>query len=537
MPVLTYLAEQPLITLILILVVGLAAGKVKVLGISLGTAAVLFVAIALSAMNPAIQIPSLVFQLGLAMFVYAIGLTAGGQFFADFRIRGWRLSAFALVLVAGIVALTVGLIRLLGLQPETGAGMFAGALTSTPAMAEIVSALEEIHPERAGNVVIGYSLAYPGAVIGAIAIAAVGASVLRVNHDDDARKEGLQPESPIWRAFRLPPELPARTVAELPVNTGHHILATRIVDSSGNHTLAHPTTELRPGMVLVVVGTGEALDAVAPLLGQEVEVDIHSGGLDYRRLTVSSAAVAGRTIGELNTLDNGFLIARLRRGDADVVPTDDEVLNYSDRVRVVASPKRIREVSRYFGDSERSLADLDLLPFTLGLLVGLLLGEIPIPLPGGQTLSLGFGGGPIVAGLVLGALNRTKIVNWQIPYHANRTISTLGLALFLAGVGTTAGAGFRAALTDPESLKYIGAGFLLTVVEVLVCAACGALFLRLTWDESMGMSAGINTNPAVLSYLTGQTGTELPTRGYATVYPTAMIVKILAGQVLLLLVL
>lgn len=537
MPVLNYLAEQPLITLVLILVVGLAAGKVKVLGISLGTAAVLFVAIALSAMNPEIQIPSLLFQLGLAMFVYAIGLTAGGQFFADFRTRGWRLSIFALLLISGLVLLTVLLIRMFGLAGASGAGMFAGSLTSTPAMAEIVSALEEIHPERAGDVVIGYSLAYPGAVLGAIAIAAVGAKLLGVDHDEEARKEGLQPEPPTWRAFRLPPDLPAETIGELPKNTGHHILATRIVDSSGKHTLAHPSTKLLPGMVIVVNGTAETLDAVEPLLGEEVDVDIHSGGLDYRRLTVSSSAVAGRTIGELNTLDNGFLIVRLRRGDSDVVPTEDEVLNYSDRVRVVASPKRIRKVSRYFGDSERSLADLDLLPFTLGLLVGLMIGEIPIPLPGGQTLSLGFGGGPIVAGLVLGALNRTKVVNWQIPYHANRTISTLGLALFLAGVGTTAGAGFREALTDLASLKYVAAGFLLTAAGVLACAVCGRLFLRLTWDESMGMSAGINTNPAVLSYLNGQTGTELPTRGYATVYPTAMIVKILAGQVLLLLVL
>lgn len=145
MPVLNYLAEQPLITLVLILVVGLAAGKVKVLGISLGTAAVLFVAIALSAMNPEIQIPSLLFQLGLAMFVYAIGLTAGGQFFADFRTRGWRLSIFALLLISGLVLLTVLLIRMFGLAGASGAGMFAGSLTSTPAMAEIVSALSLIH--------------------------------------------------------------------------------------------------------------------------------------------------------------------------------------------------------------------------------------------------------------------------------------------------------------------------------------------------------------------------------------------------------
>lgn len=260
-------------------------------------------------------------------------------------------------------------------------------------------------------------------------------------------------------------------------------------------------------------------------------------GLMFRRLTLSNPNVAGKTVGELDTVAHGFTIARVRRGDSDIAPSDDLVLNYSDRVRVVTTPERLPEVNRFFGDSERSLADLNLLPFALGLLAGLLLGAIPIPLPGGSSVSLGFGGGPILMGLILGALTRTGKVNWQIPYHANRTLSTLGLAIFLAGVGTTAGGGFRDALTDPASLSYIGVGFLITVVVYLVSAVFGMLVLRLTWDESMGMAAGASTNPAVLSYLNEQTGTELAARGYATVYPTAMVGKIIAGQLLVLLLL
>ena len=174
---------------------------------------------------------------------------------------------------------------------------------------------------------------------------------------------------------------------------------------------------------------------------------------------------------------------------------------------------------------------------TLGLLLGLLLGAIPVPLPGGSVLSLGFGGGPIVAGLVLGALHRTGPVTWTMPYHAVNTVSTLGLALFLAGVGTTAGAGFRDALTDPSSLTYMAAGFAVTLASALLCAVIGMLVLRLRWDEAMGVAAGATTNPAIISYLNGQTGTELATRGYATVYPTAMIGKIIASQILLLLLL
>jgi len=534
--VLDFLAAQPLIALIAILTVGLALGKIRILGISLGAAAVLFVALGLSTANPDIQIPPLVFQLGLAMFVYAIGLTAGERFFAEFRTRGWRLTLFMIALLTSLVGLSVALVKGLGLQATTGAGMFAGALTSTPGMAAIVAMVEQTDPAAAGEPVIGYSLAYPGAVLGSILVAAVGAALLKVDHIGDARAEGLIIAPLEWDGLRIGPGITG-TVSQLPALAGADVIATRIVHGPHDHTLAAPTDELHEGMVLVINGTHEAIAAAQAALGEPVEVSIEGTDLVYKRLTVSNPRIVGRTLAQLNTVDAGFQIARIRRGDSDVVPAADDVLNYSDRVRVVAAPNRMAEVRTYLGDSERSLAAPDLLPFALGLLLGLLLGAIPVPLPGGSVLSLGFGGGPIVAGLVLGALHRTGPVTWTMPYHAVNTVSTLGLALFLAGVGTTAGAGFRDALTDPSSLTYMAAGFAVTLASALLCAVIGMLVLRLRWDEAMGVAAGATTNPAIISYLKGQTGTELATRGYATVYPTAMIGKIIASQILLLLLL
>ena len=541
MAVLSYLATQPLIALILILLLGLAAGKVRLFNISLGPAAVLFVALGLSALNPDIKLPPLLFQLGLAMFVYAIGLSAGAQFFAEFRTRGWRLNLFmaGLLLVVGVVCFLV--VSGLGLDAVKGAGMFAGVLTSTPAMAAIVAMAEGIDPARAGDAVIGYSLVYPGAVLACILVAAVGANVLKVDHVEDAKKEGLIVAPLGWRALRLREDVvaahPGLRVGDLAGLVAAPVVVTRIVAGPRDHELADPGRAVTVGMVVVINGTQEALDVAEAALGHQVEADLHGSGLEFRRLTVSNPDVEGRTIGELDTVAHGFSIARLRRGDMDIVPRPEEVLHYSDRVRVVAAPQRMREVNAFFGDSERKLADVDLLPFALGLLGGLLIGAIPIPLPGGNTLALGFGGGPIVAGLILGALGRSGAVHWKIPYHANRTISALGLALFLAGVGTTAGAGFRAALTDVSSLIFVGVGFVITVVAALVTALVTMKTMHLTWDEAMGVMAGGTTNPAIISYLNGQTGTELPTRGYATVYPTAMVGKILVGQVLLLLLL
>jgi len=535
--VLDFLVAQPLVALVAILTVGLALGKIRVLGISLGAAAVLFVALGLSTVDPGIQIPPLLYQLGLAMFVYAIGLTAGAQFFAEFRSRGWRLTLFMVALLATLVGVAYGAVKLLGLNELIGVGMFAGALTSTPGMAAVVEMVEGgtlVDASRSAEPVIGYSLAYPGAVIGSILVAAVGAALLKVNHVEDARKEGLIIAPLQWDGVLIGPGVEG-TVAQLPTLAGAEIIATRIVNGPHDHRLAAPTDRLHEGMVLLINGTQEAITTAQRTLGQPAQVTIEGTDLVYKRVTVSNPRVVGRRIEDLDTFSAGFQIARIRRGDADEVPHPDDVLNYSDRVRVVAPPNRMAEVRAFLGDSERSLAAPDLLPFALGLLAGLLLGFIPVPLPGGSVLSLGFGGGPIVAGLILGALHRTGPVTWTMPYHAVHTLSTLGLSLFLAGVGTTAGAGFRKALTDPSSLTVMAAGLFITVVSALISAVVGMLVLRLTWDESMGVAAGATTNPAIISYLNGQTGTELATRGYATVYPTAMIGKIVASQILLLL--
>ncbi|MDO5512834.1 aspartate:alanine exchanger family transporter [Corynebacterium sp.] len=536
---LDFLAAQPLVALIAILTVGLALGKIRVLGISLGAAAVLFVALGVSTANPDIQIPPLLYQLGLAMFVYAIGLSAGAAFFAEFRTRGWRLTLFMVVLLATLVGVSYAVIRLLGLSDLIGAGMFAGALTSTPGMAAIVDMVEGgalIDASRAGEPVIGYSLAYPGAVIGSILVAAIGARLLRVDHVADATKEGLIIAPLQWDGVVIGPGIEG-TIAQLPTLADAEIIATRIVRGPLDHTLAAPTDRLHEGMVLLINGTREAIEKAQRTLGQPTQVGIEGTDLVYKRITVSNPRVVGRRIADLDTVSAGFQIARIRRGDAEEVPHPEDVLNYSDRVRVVTPPNRMAEVRAFLGDSERSLAAPDLLPFALGLLAGLLLGSIPLPLPGGSVLSLGFGGGPIVAGLILGALHRTGPVTWTMPYHAVNTLSTLGLSLFLAGVGTTAGVGFKEALTDPSSLTVMAAGLFITVASALICAVVGMVVLRLTWDESMGVAAGATTNPAIISYLNGQTGTELATRGYATVYPTAMIGKIVASQILLLLVL
>ena len=529
--VLNFLASSPLLSLFVIMAVGLAIGKIKIFGISLGAAAAMFVALGLSTANPDIQIPPLVYQFGLAIFVYAIGLSFGPSFVREFKTRGWKLTVFMLGMLVILVAVGFGLIRAFGLSTPEATGMFAGSLSSTPGMAAVVEMVGDSTP------VVGYSLAYPGAVIGAILVAAIGAKVVKVNHEEDARAEGMIPAELVAKGVRLTKNF-NDTAGHIYRVTGQTVVATRIISDEERHRLAVPEMPLCEGEAYLLNGSEEAVDKAIEVLGEEHPVELtEDAGLKYTRVTVSNPDIAGKSIREIKALDHGFIIARVRKGDKDLVPHPDTVLNYSDRVRVVTSPSRLPYVRKYLGDSEAALGNADLLSMAIGLTLGMLLGLIPIPMPGGSTLQLGFGGGPVVVGLLLGYLNRTGPLNWQMPFHTRETISNMGLTLFLAGVGTSAGASFRDALTDPSSLTIMGVGLIITLTSAILIGVIGMLVLKLKWDEAMGCAAGMTTNPAVFAYIRDQTGTELAGRGWATVYPTTIIGKIIASQVLLLLLL
>ncbi|WP_151549920.1 MULTISPECIES: aspartate:alanine exchanger family transporter [Corynebacterium] len=534
-----YLAANPLIALMAILALGYLLGKVNVAGISLGSAAVLFVSIAFSAVEPEIQLPPLLYTFGLALFVYAIGLSFGAQFFAEFRSRGWKISALAALVLTGVIVLAYVGVKFLGLDAAQGAGSMTGAVTSTPGMAAIVETMKAsgiTDPEALALPVIGYSLAYPGGVLGLILVAAVGAKLRKVDHVADAKEAGVITEDLHLTGLELGPIEPG-TVAEVLRPTGAEVVATRLIhhEDPEHQTLITADTEVSSGDVLLIHGTQEELRRATHILGREVHFPIDDHNLDYRRFSVSNPQIVGRTIDELGLAEKRFLIARVRRGDSDFIPTPTTRLEYSDKVRVVTPTHKMAEARTFFGDSENALGNFDFFPFFLGLLAGLLVGMIPIPMPGGLTLSLGFGGGPILVGLILGWRGRTGRLQWIVPFQANKIFINIGLALFLAGVGTTAGAGFAAALSDVESLLYVGFGLVLTLVAAIAMAVLGAWVLGAKWDETMGMAGGISTNPAIIAYLNAQTGTDLAARGYATVYPVGMIGKIIGAQVLFLL--
>lgn len=527
------LRQNPMVVLFLVIGFGYLLGKVRLGGFSLGVAAVLFAGLAVSAWDPRLALPEIVYELGLVVFVYATGLAAGPGFVNALRRRGWRENLLvAAVLVGSGVLAAVAAVGF-GIDRRMAAGMFTGAFTNTPALAGVVESLggDDATP------VIGYSLTYPLGVLGVIAVISL---LERRWHPNQTAETASTSGRPGVRAWTIRVTRQGRpTVRSLAEQANAQVRVSR-VRLNGETRLARPDDELVPGTLCTVVGDREAVRRAADWLGERVEADhlpLDRRHLESRRLWVSNSQVAGRTLATLGLPgDYEVVITRVRRGDADMVATADTILELGDRVRVVGSPRRLDQVAKLFGDSYHRASEVNILSFAIGIGLGLLLGMVAVPLPGGSEFSLGAAGGTLLVALVLGALGRTGPVVWQLPYGVGTTLRQIGVVLFLAGIGTRAGSNLRGAFSDPASLRVIAVGGALTVLAAALILVIGHRLLGVPFDRLTGILAGSQTQPAVLAFAAERYPPgEAPNLGYATVYPMAMIVKIIVVQIVLIL--
>ncbi|HEX6289551.1 MAG TPA: aspartate:alanine exchanger family transporter [Herpetosiphonaceae bacterium] len=532
------LLQNPLLLLFLVAAIGYPLGHITIGGSSLGVAAVLFVGLGFGALHPDLKLPELVYQLGLVVFVYTIGISSGRQFFTSLRSKGLRDN----LIVAGLLLVGTGLTLLLGrlldFSPGLTAGVYTGSLTNTAALAAVLEAAREGAPANLreqilAEPVVGFSITYPMGVIGMILVI----SVLRTLWRIDLRGEAAAKERQIINQTIVItcPEAVGRTIQELLAQHPANVTFGRL-SSGGKLMLASGQTQLKAGDRLSVIGPADDVAAVTGLLGSvsDEHLEADRSEFDFRRVFVSSPEIAGRRLRDLN-LPQRFdaFVTRVRRGDSEFVARGETVLELGDRVRVVARPDMMQRVSNFFGDSYRALSEIDILTFNLGLALGLLVGMIPIPLPGGVEIKLGFAGGPLIVALTLGALERTGPLVWNLPYSANLTLRQLGLILFLAGIGTRSGYAFVTTLRQGGGLTIFGAGVAITVVMALVLLWIGYRLLRIPFGLLIGMVAGFQTQPAVLGFALEQTGDDQPNVGYAAVYPVALITKIICAQLLL----
>ncbi len=533
------LSAMPVLTLFVVIGLGYLLGQVNILGFRFGLAGVLFVGIAVGALSPNIALPEIVSTLGLIIFVYTIGIQSGPAFFASFKDQGKRANLLAIgVLIFGAL-LSLGIGHALHWSRASIAGLFSGALTNTPAVAAARDRLhfegqvQGLSPDQLRNLAeqptIAFGLAYPMGVIGVLlafqllnrfwkpkfAPAVEDACAIR-SQDFVVRNPGICGK-------RL------GDVLDLHRDTGFVISRVR---QQGKIHLAHSDIVLAEGDVLVVVGDEAAFERARHLFGEptEEQIELDRSELDFRRMFVSSPEVVGKRIGDLDLESLHAGITRLRRGDIDVVPTPDTILEYGDRVRVLTRRENMDAVSHFFGDSIRGTAETDFGSVAIGMVLGALVGMIPIPMRG-TVVRLGLAGGPLLVALVLGKLERTGGITWKIPISANLTLRQIGLLLFFAGVGTRAGYPFGQTLMT-NGWQFIAVGTVITFAVAFTTLIVGHKMLGIPYDAIMGITSGIHTEPASLTYAANLTRNDRPNTGYTSVYPIAMIAKIVLAQLL-----
>jgi len=515
----TILESSPLLALFVAIATGYAIGQISVGGISFGAGAVLFTGLVIGALAPKSAPPGLVGTVGLLMFVYGVGIQFGPQFFASMRGPGIKYNLLATVAVVLSLGVALMLAKPLGISLATAAGLFAGSGTSTSALQAALSAAGNQDPT------IGYSVSYPFGVIGPIILMGIMAAFV---------KPKFPAPPPNVRIAELTIEAKSQnqTVGELTASLPSDIKIVAVRQNDSNAP-AIAETRLRENDALLLVGSPASIEKAKAAMGREDvgRMSRDRGDFDVARVYVSKATFVGKSIGEIPLPDFPVTISHVRRGDTELVASADLTIEFGDRLVVLIPAGRQADVRRFFGDSVKGSAELSFISVGVGMALGLLLGMIKVPLPGGGNFSLGVAGGPLVMGLILGWLGRTGPIGWRMPAVANMVLRNLGLSIFIGAVAIGAGTPFVQTVASVGfQILLAGAAVLLTIVLVVLIAG---YLMRIPFDDLLGVCAGATGNPAILAAASRLAPTERPDIGYAITFPSMTIVKIIAVQLLL----
>ncbi|WP_136523578.1 aspartate:alanine exchanger family transporter [Geomonas ferrireducens] len=538
------LLENPLMLLLMVAALGYPLGRIKCYGITLGVGAVLFVGLGFGMLHPDMKAPAIVYIMGQALFVYTVGLSAGPSFVSTFRRNGVMNNAVAGGVLCVSAAVCIALQRYLELKPGIAAGIFCGSLTASPALGGALESIRQTAPENLlekllAEPVVGFSVAYPIGVIGLMLTINVCQKLWKVDyqaeyqvlHKPEDRKSLVHCTIKVQTV-----EPPDTTVQRLNESNNCEVIFSR-VKRSGEFFYAGPATVLQPGDLVMVAGLPQEIEKLAAVLGErrsKERLGLDRTEYEYRRIFVSSPQAIGRTIGELhNDQRFGEVITLVRRGDSELLPDGEMVLELGDVIRVLAHKSDMDAVTAFFGNSYRKVSEVDVMTFSLGLVIGLILGLIPFPFPGGGSMQLGFAGGPLIVGILLGTFGRTGKMVWSLPYSASMTLKQVGLVLFLAGIGTRSGYSLLTTLTEGGGGAIFIAGVCLTAVTAFLGLFIAHKIMKLPMTLAVGIVAGMHTSTPGLGYIKEQTGNDLSDQGYACVFPFATIGKIILVHIIL----
>ena len=538
-------AIQAIVVLSLVTATGLWLGKIHVWGISLGITFVFFMGILAGHIGISLDEQMLDYaeSFGLVIFVYSLGLQVGPGFFSSFRHGGVPLNLLSLGVIFIGTALTVLLSRVLSLPLSDMVGVLCGATTNTPALGAAQQTLKQMGEPDSGAA-LGAAVAYPLGVVGVI-LAILVIRKLLARPADLKEKEPESVNSPYVAAFQVHnPGVFHKTLKDLGLLSHTRFVVSRLW-RGGKVTIPTGTTELLENDRLLVITTEKEMPTLTLLFGEQENRDWNKEDIDWNsidrnlvseHIVVTKPEINGKRLGSLHLRNlYDINISRVLRSGVQILATPDLVLQLGDRLTVIGEKEAINRVATILGNSASSLREPNLAAIFIGIVLGLALGSIPLNLPGiGTPVKMGLAGGPIIVGILVGCFGPRIHMRIYTTRSANLMLRGIGLSLYLAGIGIDAGAHFFETVVRPEGILWIGSGFLITVVPILLMAIVAMRACKMNFGTTCGMLCGSMANPMALNYLNDSFPGNDASVSYATVYPLGMFVRVILSQVVLM---
>lgn len=540
---------QAVIIISLVSALGLYLGRIKIFGISLGITFVFFAGILAGHLGIVVNKDMLYFaqSFGLILFVYALGLQVGPGFFSSLKKGGVAMNMMGLgVILLGLI-MTVGLHWVTGVSLSNMVGLLCGAVTNTPALGAAQQALLQIDPANTKGVTdmaLACAVAYPLGVVGVI-LAIIILRALFADKKQKDLKEQRDTTTYVAEFHVSNPAIYEKSIKDVMKLTDKHFVISRVWR---NGKVSIPTSEtlLHEHDHLLIISVKSDVENIKVLFGEQENVDWNKADIDWnaidsqlisRRIAVTRNRVNGVKLGSLRLRNlYGINITRVNRAGIDLLASPDLRLQIGDRLTIVGEANSVNTVGKILGDEIKRLNNPNLLAVFIGISLGMLLGALPITLPGMSTpVKLGIAGGPIIVGILMGAFGPHFHLTTYTTMSANLMLRQLGIIIYLAGLGIDSGVHFFETVFRAEGLLWIGLGFLLTIVPVLIVGFIASQFFKLDYAHNVGMLCGSMANPMALSYANTTVDGDEPSVSYATVYPLSMFIRVISAQLVLML--
>ena len=526
-----------------VIAVGIYLGKRKLFGISLGVTFVLFIGIVMGSFGYCVDENILKFirEFGLILFIFSIGLQVGPGFFSSFKKGGMRLNGLAVLSICISVVIVIGIYFLGNVNDKAAlVGIMSGAVTNTPGLAAAQQTISELTGDGAqvNTMAQGYAAAYPLGVVGIIAAMLVIRSIFRIKVDkevqtieEDERNSQLKPYILTLKVTNALVE--GQTLMQLHNIISANFVVSRLMNAEGKVVIPVSSTQIHSGDILLIVCSAQDVECFRAVLGHEVDIDWEATQTPVfsRRIVITKSEFDGVALGSLR-LHNGYRLncTRVNRAGVDLLATANLRLQMGDRITVVGDLQDIEHLASRLGNSMKRLNQPNLITIFVGIILGIILGSIDI----GYGMKLGLAGGPLVVAILLSRFGyKAKLVTYTSS-SASLLLRELGICLFLASVGISAGKGFVEAVFNYTGMWWIIWGFIITVVPLIIVGAIARGRYGINYLSIMGMFSGGCTDPPALAYATNTTGNDEPAVAYSTVYPLTMFLRVVVAQALIL---